>query len=187
MHLTTVVASVRDGRIAPAIAAWVNRHLASLDHVEHTELDLADHTLARDLSRAGSSADVVEKILDASEAFVLITPEYNHGYPAELKLLLDSFTGPWQAKPFALVGYGGQAGGIRAVEQLKPVVTELHGVPVRDGVHLTSPWEAMGTDGFEPGERADRALDTMLASLTWWADALRSARAATPFPNGHEG
>jgi NAD(P)H-dependent FMN reductase len=54
--------------------------------------------------------------IDAADGFVVITPEYNHGYPASLKLAIDSVYHPWQAKPVAFVSYGGIAGGLRAVE-----------------------------------------------------------------------
>ncbi len=71
-----------------------------------------------------------------ADAFLVVTPEYNHGYPAALKELIDSVYEPWHAKPVAFVSYGGASGGIRAVEQLRQVFAELHAVTLRDGVQL---------------------------------------------------
>ena len=113
----------------------------------------------------------------AAEAFVVVTPEYNHGYPAALKSLIDSVGAEWQAKPVAFVSYGGASGGLRAVEQLRLVFAELHAVTIRDSVSFASAWEQFDETGkLRHPERADRSMATLLNRLHWWAVALRNAR-----------
>ena len=82
-----------------------------------------------------------------ADAFVVVVPEYNHGYPAALKYVIDSVQAHWQAKPVAFVAYGGHSGGVRAAEQLRQVFSGLHAVPVRDGVYFTQAWDRFDTGG----------------------------------------
>lgn len=117
-----------------------------------------------------------------AEAFVLVTPEYNHGYPASLKFALDSWREEWRAKPVSFVSYGGISGGLRSVEQLRQVCAELHMVSIRDGVSLHmchDLFDAAGVlkDPSGPNAAARRMLD----QLNWWALALREARARRPY------
>jgi NAD(P)H-dependent FMN reductase len=134
-----------------------------------------------DPQRIDESVSLRQQIAHA-DAFIVVTPEYNHGYPAPLKALIDSVGSEWHAKPVAFVSYGGVSGGLRAVEQLRQVFAELHTVTVRDGERFSSAW-----DQFDPGgmlttpERAQKSMAVMLARLHWWAVALRTARNAMPF------
>ena len=118
----------------------------------------------------------------AADAFVVVTPEYNHGYPAALKSLIDSVGAEWQAKPVAFVSYGGVSGGLRAVEQLRLVFAELHAVTIRDSVSFAGAWEQFDDAGkLRQPERAGKSMATLLARLHWWAIALRNARGSIPY------
>jgi NAD(P)H-dependent FMN reductase len=117
-----------------------------------------------------------------ADAFVVVTPEYNHGYAAPLKSLIDSVVAEWQAKPVAFVSYGGASGGLRAVEQLRLVFAELHAVTMRDAVSFASAWEQFdGAGALREPDRAEQSMATMLGRLRWWATALRDARKVTPY------
>ena len=120
--------------------------------------------------------------LDRADAFVVITPEYNHSYPASLKNLIDWHFTQWQAKPVALVSYGGQSGGRHAIEHLRHVFAELHAITLRDTISITKYFEQFGDDGqpIDPTE-LDAAAKTLLTQLEWWARALREAREKRPF------
>jgi len=133
----------------------------------------------RHQSRGNAALTALTRRLAQSDAFVIVTPEYDHGYPAALKFLIDSIYDPWQAKPVAFVSYGGISGGLRAVEQLRLVFAELHAVAIRDSVSFANVWERFDTDGrlLEPA-RANKSMATVLAQLHWWATALRNARNA---------
>jgi NAD(P)H-dependent FMN reductase len=128
----------------------------------------------------GGERSVGER-LDAADGFIVLTNEFNHGYSAALKNVLDHFFAELLHKPMAFVGYG-NVGGSRAIEQLRLVAAELGMVSVREAVHI------LGTHMAEIRNAPDRAsevlaaldgrLDTAVDALTWWADALRVARAA---------
>lgn len=96
---------------------------------------------------------------------MIITPEYNQGYPASLKNALDYLYYEWNDKPVAFVSYGMTSGGMRAVHQLKPVVSALKMLPVADSVtiHLR---QALDADGkLTPGEAAHNAAKATLDEL----------------------
>src|SRR5690606_5472841 len=120
--------------------------------------------------------------LAAADAFVVVTPEYNHSFPASLKNAIDWFYSEWHAKPVGFVSYGGRTGGMHAVEQLRLVFTEVEAVTVRAAVSLRNYWEQLDGDGKLVGhEDLDSAARTMLDRLVWWAEALRAHRTIRPY------
>ena len=119
--------------------------------------------------------------LEAADAFVLVTPEYNHSYPASLKAAIDWHFTQWKAKPVAFVSYGGAAGGRHAVLHLENVLTELHAVTIREGLAFPSYW-ANFEDGQPLEPQAPEYAKVMLEQLAWWATALRKARSESVYP-----
>ena len=166
-----IYGSTRAGRFCDRVAQWAGQMTARAGF----EVE------AIDPAKSGDSDDLQRKI-GSCDGFVVVTPEYNHGYPAPLKALIDSVGAEWQAKPVAFVSYGGVSGGLRAVEQLRQVFAELHAVTIRDSVSFAGAWEQFDGSGalIEP-ERAERSMSRMLARLQWWATALNSARAVSPY------
>ncbi|MGV9777332.1 NADPH-dependent FMN reductase [Streptosporangium sp. NPDC003464] len=131
---------------------------------------------------AGSETRELAARIGAADGFVVITPEYNHGYPAALKLVIDSVRHEWAAKPVGYVSYGGRSGGLHAVEQLRLVFAELHVVSLRDTVSLQLAHGRSDAAGRQAElEGAEGAVKVMLDQLTWWATTLREGRAARPY------
>ncbi|WP_335937271.1 NADPH-dependent FMN reductase [Streptomyces sp. PTD5-9] len=190
IRLAVLVGSVREGRLAPVVVDWFTGRTRTRADLDVDVIDLADHPLP--LTRAACvetpSGDAGRRHrelaarLAAADAFVVVTPEYNHSYPAALKNVLDWYLDEWAAKPAGFVSYGGLGGGLRAVEHLRQVFAELHAVTVRNGVSFHHPWELVGGDGrlSAPAE-SEAAAKAMLDQLVWWARALRTARSASPY------
>lgn len=174
LRLALVYGSTRAGRFCDVVARWA---AAEIGRHDGFVLDVIDPAVPD--QRPGAS--IADRI-DRADAIVIVTPEYNHSYPAPLKALIDELGEEWNAKPVAFVCYGGQSGGIRAVEQLRLVFAELHATTVRDIVSFANAWEQFDERGAlkEPA-RAQRAMAAMLASLRWWASALRYARQVAPY------
>jgi NAD(P)H-dependent FMN reductase len=186
LRLVVIIASTREGRFGPTVANWFVEQARGHSDLDLEMLDLAEADLPDRLTGYGTpTPDAVAAVtprLAAADAFVVVTPEYNHSFPAPLKQVLDAFSIEWQAKPAAFVSYGGISGGLRAVEQLRQVFAELHVVTIRDTVSLHGVWSHVGPDGrlIEDAARAGAAR-AMLQRLVWWARALRTARLATPY------
>ncbi|QKV93479.1 NAD(P)H-dependent oxidoreductase [Streptomyces sp. NA02950] len=187
LRLAVVVGSTREGRFGPTVARWFTERAALRDDMDVEVIDLADTPLPVQLThRPGSeeskALEAVSPRLDAADAYAVITPEYNHSYPAALKNAIDWHYSQWRAKPVGFVSYGGISGGLRAVEHLRPVFAEVHAVTVRDSVSFHNAWDLFGPDGrLTAPEAPDAAATTMLDQLVWWGRALRSAREADPY------
>jgi NAD(P)H-dependent FMN reductase len=122
--------------------------------------------------------------LSKADAFIVVTPEYNHSFTAALKFVLDLVYEPWHGKPVAFVSYGGISGGLRAVEHLRVVFAELHVVTVRDTVSFANPWTRFAEDGsLKDPIDARKSFVRMMARLQWWASALKTANDAFPYRN----
>jgi NAD(P)H-dependent FMN reductase len=178
-----IYGSTRPGRFCDRVAGWAAEELRKDGRFELDAIDPAalPGVLAGSNRMQEEPLSLAEQI-GLAEAFVVVTPEYNHGYPAPLKSLIDSVGREWQAKPVAFVSYGGVSGGLRAVEQLRQVFAKLHMVTIRDAVSFAGAWEQFDANGrlLHP-ERPHRAMTTMLTGLHWWAVALRDARAVAPY------
>ena len=121
--------------------------------------------------------------LEAADAFVIVTPEYNHSFPAPLKNALDRYGSPWRGRPVGFISYGGLSGGLRAVEQLRLVLAELHGATLRETVSFHNHWERFDDAGRpRDGKATEAAAARFLDQLAWWGEGLRRARAAAPYP-----
>lgn len=192
IKLSIIIGSVREGRFGPVVASWVADEASRRGGFEVDVVDLADADIplalpamppkfaGDDYPRPSGMSRLTES-LETADAFIVVTPEYNHSYPASLKAAIDWHFTQWTAKPVAFVSYGGAAGGRHAVLHLENVLTELHAVTLRDGLlfpNYFTEWE----DGQPIGADAAVAAKAMLDQLDWWGQALRSARDAEPYP-----
>jgi len=182
-RLAVLLGSVREGRICDTVAGWAVAEVErqggfTVEVIDPRRLDLA----AWRGERSSPTALALREAFERAEAFLVVTPEYNHGYPAAVKALVDLSGREWQAKPVAFVSYGGVSGGLRAVEQLRLVLAEMHAVTLRDTVSIPAVWNRFDETGAlrEP-ERPAKALSVLLKRLAWWAETLRSARRTTPY------
>jgi len=154
-QLQVILASTRPGRVGAPIARWFLEHakahsgfetelvdlaewnLPFLDEPRHPKLGLYEHDHTRRWSEKIGSGD----------AYVFVTPEYNYGYTAPLKNAIDYLAAEWKDKPVGFVSYGGIAGGTRAVQMLKQVVTTLKMVPVFEAVNIPFVQTLLDTQG----------------------------------------
>lgn len=181
LKLALIYGSTREGRLADTIGPWLLSRIAAGDDFEVSLIDPRELPAGHEQKETLALAQIRQRIARA-DAFMVLTPEYNHGYPAALKALLDAVYNEWQAKPVAFVSYGGVSGGLRAVEQLRQVFAELHAVTTRDVLAFVNVWEQFGADGrLKAPEPAEKRLRRVLAQLRWWALALREARHVLPY------
>ncbi|MER7443821.1 NADPH-dependent FMN reductase [Micromonospora avicenniae] len=179
LRIAVVIGSVRKPRLADPLATWLERELAALDWVDVDMIDLASVSLPmHEMQPGGAAASPIAGRLAEVDGFVLLTPEYNHSFPASVKNMIDWHLIEWAYKPVAFVAYGG-SGGIRAVEQLRAVFPELRATTVRESVLLPMAWNHLDAAGrFNPPPGTVEALHAMMNELIIWARALRSARVA---------
>jgi Predicted flavoprotein len=124
LRLALLYGSDRRQRFCDTIAAWAVAHAEAMGGWSIDRLDPA--------TPEGRDGAALERKVREADAFLVVTPEYNHGYPAALKAMIDAVYIPWQAKPVAFISYGGLSRGLCAVEQLRQGFASLHAVPLRD-------------------------------------------------------
>jgi NAD(P)H-dependent FMN reductase len=188
-----IVGTTREGRFSEKAAAWVMDRLAEREGLEIELLDLRDYPMPffeQQIPPAYGHRDYVPEVarwaeaVDRADGYLVITSEYNHGYPAVLKNALDQVFPELNRKPIAFVGYG-NSGGARAIEQLRLVSVELEMAPLRHAVHILPAlmipaMKAEGPFDVELFASLDERLEMTASDLAWWANALASARDAQP-------
>jgi NAD(P)H-dependent FMN reductase len=187
-HILVIQGSTRDGRFSDKVVDWVRDGLRSRAGVTVEVADLREHPLPffdqgppsrtpREYA-SGEVARFAERV-DRADGFVVLTAEYNHGYPGVLKNALDHAFVEWNRKPIGFVGWG-NVGGARAIEQLRTVAIELEMAPVRRAVHiLPNVLVPLLTGEQDPATALpalDSQLELLLDDLLWWTEALASAR-----------
>jgi NAD(P)H-dependent FMN reductase len=180
-----VIASTRPGRGGDSVARWfIERatehdafelHVVDLAELNLPPLDEPNHPRLRQYTRR-HTREWSEQV-EAADAFVFVTPEYNHGYPASLKLAIDYLHHEWRYKPVGFVSYGGVAAGTRSVEQLLQVVTAVRLMPVIEQVNIPFYQQFIDDDGVvQANQVMDDAAETLLDQLVRMEATLRPLR-----------
>jgi NAD(P)H-dependent FMN reductase len=146
-RLAVIIGSVRKDRVGPIVARWLLGQIRPHIGIQLDLVDLVDLELPDDLDNGGDAV-MFRKRIDSADGFIVVTPEYNRGYPGALKTAIDT------------------------------AVTEWHAVTMQAVVSVPFVWERMDEHGdLCPPDRTASAAATLLRQLTWWAQTLRQARA----------
>lgn len=176
MKLQIIVGSVRKNSQGSQVGKWIANVAEQAKSIEAELLDLHDWPLPLyneampPLMMGGKYESEIgtkwaAKISEA-DAFVFITPEYNHGYSAAIKNAID-WVGNWSGKPAAIVGYSMTPnGGVLGVEQLKPILTQMGLLQVGHNVLVRAVHEAFDESGGPKDHGYDESLQKVLTSLT---------------------
>jgi NAD(P)H-dependent FMN reductase len=184
--LQVFLVSTRPGRVGAPVAEWFRDHAARHNKFEVELVDLAQvnlplfdeptHPRLREYAHEHTKAWSAR--VARADAFVFVTPEYNHGAPPSLVNAIDYLVHEWAYKPAAFVSYGGAAGGARSVQMTKLMLVALKVVPLPETVLI--PFFATMIDKtsgrFAPPENLTVAADAMLNELRRWTDVLQTLR-----------
>lgn len=119
----------------------------------------------------------IHDMLESSDGFILVSPEYNHSYSGAIKNSLDNFMPEYSKKPFGIVTYSaGPFGGIRANEALRNVVSELKGVPTPLPFMISKVQDVFGEDGSLKDDAYSGRFDKFFEDFDWYVEALTKAR-----------
>jgi NAD(P)H-dependent FMN reductase len=145
-----------------------------------------DHGGSRDRTAREYPRDDVARLgrtLDRADAFVVLTAEYNHGYPAVLKNAMDWTFVEWQRKPITFVGWG-NVGGARAIEQLRNVAVEFEMAPLKHAVHILPEvmlpiMRSEDPTDLNPFAPLEARLTKLADDLAWWTSTFAAAHSST--------
>ena len=167
-RLVVLLGSHREGRFGPTVGGWIAERARQHGTFEVEVLDPAEHDLPlQHPADAQAAAGDFLASLDAADAVLVVTPEYNHSFPGILKLALDLVGDELTDTPVGIATYGGMSHGLRAAEALRPVLSALRAVAVTDTVGFAGAPDRFDADGalvVDPGPTeaaADRLLDDL--------------------------
>ena len=181
--IAIIIGSTRPNRVGESVAQWVHGLATQRTDAEFTLLDIADFDLPLLDEPVPPSMGQYSKphtkawaeAIAPFDGYVFVTPEYNHGTSGALKNALDYLYAEWNNKAAGFVGYG-SASGVRAVEHLRLVASELQMAHVRGQVMLSLFTDFEDFSVFKPHPRNEESLATMLDQLVAWSKAMRTVR-----------
>jgi len=184
MKLTVIIASVREGRQGEAVARWFVERATQHGKFDVEVADLKEHNLPifdephhpRLKKYVHDSTKQWSALVDGSDAFVFVTPEYNYTMPPALVNAVDTLYHEWTYKPVGFVSYGGVSGGIRSVQTAKLMVTGFKMMPMVEAVNIPFFTQLIENGVFKSNETYDKAVPVMLDELLKWTEALKPLR-----------
>jgi NAD(P)H-dependent FMN reductase len=183
LKIGIITGSTRPNRKSAEVASWVLEAARKRSDAEYELVDIKDFELPLlDEPMPPSMGNYQQPHtrrwaakVASLDAFVFVTPEYNHGIPAALKNAIDFLFAEWHHKAAGFVSYGG-AGGARAVEQLRLVLAEVHVATVRAQVLLSMWTDFENFTTFKPATNHEKSVGAMLDQVIAWGGALKQLR-----------
>ena len=178
LFIPVILGTARAGRQTEKAARYVLEEVQKHPEIETELLDVRDFRLpATDNSEESETAKRFEEMVSRAHGYIVVSPEYNHGYPGELKMMLDMLYKQYARKPLAICGVSaGPMGGVRMTEQLRLVAVEFHMAPIRETVYFSSVGNLFDEAGRIKDESYAKRIETMLSELVWFANALKWGR-----------
>ncbi len=177
MYVPIILGTAREGRQSEKVANYMLK--AAMDYGLETEIiDVRDfRPPATDSTGASPLAQALGAKIARADGVIIVTPEYNHGYPGELKMALDLLYGQYARKPLGICGVSaGGLGGARAVEQLRLISVEFRMVPIREALYFPNVKDSFDEKGGIKDAQYGKRVKSFLDELTWYAKALKASR-----------
>jgi NAD(P)H-dependent FMN reductase len=178
LYIPIILGTAREGRESEKVAKFMLQEAIKFG-LKNTEIiDVRDFRIkATDNTLRLPEAQKLSQKIKKADGLIIVTPEYNHGYPGELKMMLDMLYEDYAQKPVGFCGVSASLlGGARAVEQLRLVCIELHMVPIREAVYFPTIQKLFDENGAIKDESFHGRVGKFLDELVWYAKALKPAR-----------
>ncbi len=177
LYLPVLLGTPRQGRRSGNVARFLVEEMKKRPEIETELIDVRSLKMTlQDAGQEMADPDYVEKI-KRCDGLVIVTPEYNHGYPGALKQALDMCLEEYIHKPAGLVGVSaGPFGGARVIENLVPVMRELGLAVTFTDVNFSRVGDAFAEDGSLKDEKYVGRVAKFLNELVWMARVLRHGR-----------
>lgn len=183
VRIGIIIGSTRPGRVGESVARWVYEVASrrsdaefELVDVKSFELPVFDEPVPPAMGQY--SKDHTKKWaakIASFDAFIFVTPEYNHSIPGALKNAIDFIYAEWNNKVAGIVSYG-SAGGVRAAEHLRQVLGEVQIADVRANVMLSLFTDFENFSVFKPAKNHEKTIDTMINQIVSWGTEMKNVR-----------
>lgn len=177
-YIPIILGTAREGRNSEKVAKFVMSEIEKNPQIKTEIIDVRDYILsATNNTKEPIQAKRFADKISVADGFIIVSPEYNHGYPGELKMTLDMLYEEYARKPLAICGVSiGGLGGARMVEQLRLVSIEFHMVPIREAVYFSGVSQLFDNDGNIKDPLYESRIKSMADELLWYAKALKLTR-----------
>lgn len=174
-YVPIILGTARQGRQSEKAAKFVLTETEK--HGLETELiDVRDFLN----NQTSAAIDFLREKIKKSDGLIVVLPEYNHGYPGELKMMLDSFYEEYFKKPIGFCGVSaGMLGGVRGVEQLRQVAIGLCMVPIREAMYFSQIQNLFDEKGEIKDKEYQKRMSKFLEELVWHMEILKKGREKT--------
>lgn len=183
IRIGIIIGSTRPGRASEAVGRWVYENASKRKDAEFQVVDIKEFNLPLldepiPPSMGGYSKEHTKRWaakIAEFDAFIFVTPEYNHSISGALKNAIDFLYAEWNNKAAGIVSYG-SIGGARAAEQLRLILGEVQIADVRGQVMLSLFTDFENFSVFKPAPMHEKSLDTLINQVISWGTALKSVR-----------
>jgi NAD(P)H-dependent FMN reductase len=177
LNIPVILGTARVGRQSEKAARYI---LGSAKEagLQSEIIDVRDFPLSvTDRSPSTEAAKRLEAKILPADGLIIVSPEYNHSFPGELKLMLDLLYIQYNGKPLGICGVsGGPLGGARMVEQLRLVAIEFQMAPIRETLYFGSVQNTFDENGNLLDQAYIKRAKTFLDQMAWYATALKKGR-----------
>ncbi len=178
LFVPVILGTAREGRQSEKAAKFVLEEAKKFGF-DAELIDVRDYRLAAtDNTEASPTARKLSQKTSRADGFIIVSPEYNHGYPGELKMMLDLLYSQYAQKPVGICGVSaGGLGGARMVEQLRQVCIEFHMVPIREAIYFPAVQDLFDDFGVIRDAKAYAGrMKRFFEELAYYANVLKPAR-----------
>lgn len=179
LFIPVILGTARSGRQSEKVAHWVEREMAGREDIEIEVVDVRNHIYGETIPPwANDDRTKPWRVLATrADALLIVSPEYNHGYPGELKQFLDSADAEYHRKPVALcMVSNGMVGGARGGEALLPVLVALQLHPMKAPVFFPTVEKLFDEEGNIIDQAYKDRLKKVVDELVWFAKTLKVGR-----------
>lgn len=167
--ITIIIGTARPESMTAQIGKLIINHVKNIPDYNLEIVDVADypqtHTQGLD---TGLLQDFHGKI-DSAQGIIIVSPEYNHSFPGELKMLLDNLDEELDHKPVGICGVSsGPFGGARMIKSLQPIITQLGGVGMIHNVHVSMVNEILNKGQWKDVQVWSQRIDSLLQEMNSW-------------------
>ncbi len=175
MNIPIILGTARQGRQSEKAAKFMLGEVVKFGLASEI-IDVRDFRIeATDRTEEQAPAKELAEKISQADALIIVSPEYNHGYPGELKMMLDMLYEEYASKPVGICGVSiGGLGGARMVEQLRQVCVEFHMVPIREAIYFSNIQSLFDEKGEIKDSSYHDRVKVFLSELTWYTEKLKS-------------
>jgi NAD(P)H-dependent FMN reductase len=189
LNIAIIIGSTRPNRVGESVGRWVFEQAQKRDDAKFELIDLKEINLPLLDEPIPPSMGQYSKphtkkwseIVARFDAYIFVTPEYNHGIGGALKNAIDFLYKEWNNKVAGFVGYG-SAGAVRAVEQLRLVMAECQVATVREQVMLSLRTDFVNYKEFKPESYHLKKLDSVFDQVIEWGEVMKETRPGASVP-----